>query len=92
MSKLDISILMPVYNGEKYIKKAIESIINQTFQNWELIIVNDGSIDNSAEICDEFTQRDKRIKVIHQENKGVSETRNLLIDTAKGKYIGFVEL
>lgn len=91
MSSIDISILMPVYNGEKYIKKAIDSILNQSFRNWELIIVDDGSTDNSGKICDKFAIEDSRISVIHQENHGISYTRNLLISEAKGKYIGFID-
>lgn len=91
MSSIDISILMPVYNGEKYIEKTVNSVINQSFKNWELIIVNDGSTDNSHVICESLKEKDSRIKVIHKENTGVSNTRNILLDNAKGKYIGFVD-
>lgn len=91
MNEILLSILMPVYNSQEFIKNSIKSVINQTLNNWELIIVNDGSKDKSAQVCDEFSKLDKRIKVIHQDNKGVSYTRNLLINNAKGKYIGFVD-
>ena len=61
-----ISIIVPVYNSEKYLKETIDSILNQTFENFELILINDGSTDHSGEICDEIAQKDKRIKVIHK--------------------------
>lgn len=67
---------MPVYNNEKLLPNAVNSIINQTFSDWELIIVDDGSTDNSSEICDEYARNDERIVVIHKENKGVSSARN----------------
>lgn len=86
-----ISIIVPIYNVEKYLKKCIESIINQTLDDLELILVNDGSEDNSAEICDDYVKRDKRIIVIHKENGGVSSARNAGIDVAKGQFIGFVD-
>ena len=70
------SIVMPVYNNEKLLPNAVNSIINQTFSDWELIIVDDGSTDNSSEICDEYARNDERIVVIHKENKGVSSARN----------------
>lgn len=91
MKELSLSILMPVYNSEKYIKDTIKLIKNQTFTNWELIIVNDGSTDDSREICEDFSKNDSRIKVIHKENTGVSDTRNVAIKNANGKYIGFVD-
>ncbi|MBR4093185.1 MAG: glycosyltransferase family 2 protein [Oscillospiraceae bacterium] len=67
---------MPVYNNEKLLPNAVNSIINQMFSDWELIIVDDGSTDNSSEICDEYARNDERIVVIHKENKGVSSARN----------------
>lgn len=91
MSDVTISILMPVFNAEKYIKAAIESIQAQTFKDWELIIVNDGSNDNSGQVSDDIAKGDKRIKVIHKKNTGVSDTRNILINNAKGRYISFVD-
>lgn len=91
MREVVISILMPVYNSEKYLKESIESIINQTFTQWELIIINDGSTDNSKMICDNLVKVDDRIKVIDKKNTGVSDTRNMSINNASGKYIGFVD-
>lgn len=86
-----ISVIVPVYNIEKYIKKCIESIINQTYNNLEIILVDDGSTDKSGKICDEYALIDKRISVIHKENGGLSDARNCGIDVAKGKYIAFVD-
>ncbi len=87
----EISVVVPVYNCEKYLRKCINSILSQTFSDLELILVNDGSTDKSPEICDEFKLNDKRVKVIHQENKGVSGARNAGLDIAKGNYVGFVD-
>ncbi len=86
-----ISIIIPVYNVEKYIKKCVDSIINQTYKNLEIILVDDGSSDNSGKICDEYKKRDYRIKVIHKENGGLSDARNKGVEIATGKYIGFVD-
>ena len=86
-----ISIIVPVYNVEKYLIRCIESIINQTYKNIEIILVDDGSTDNSSKICDEYKNKDKRIKVIHKINGGLSSARNRGLDIAKGKYIGFVD-
>ena len=88
---IDISILMPVYNAEKYLNETIDTIKNQSFSNWELIIVDDGSTDNSKEICTKLMNDDKRIKYILQENLGVSHTRNVALENAQGKYIVFVD-
>ena len=86
MEKEDlISIVIPVYKVEKYLEKCIESIINQTYKNLEIIIVDDGSPDNCPQMCDEFAKSDKRIKVIHKENGGLSDARNAGIDMATGK-------
>lgn len=86
-----ISVIVPVYKVEKYIRKCIDSIINQTYKNLEIILVDDGSPDNCPQICDEYAQKESRIKVIHQENMGVSVARNNGIEIATGKYIGFVD-
>ncbi len=86
-----ISIIVPVYNSEKYISRCIDSIINQTYINIEIIIVNDGSLDGSGKILDRYAAIDKRIKVFHQKNKGVSSARNIGIKMSKGKYISFVD-
>lgn len=92
MEKEDlISIVIPVYKVEKYLEKCIKSIINQTYKNLEIIIVDDGSPDKCPQMCDEFAQSDKRIKVIHKQNGGLSDARNAGIDVAKGKYITFVD-
>lgn len=88
---LKISIIVPIYNAEDELKKSIDSIINQTIQDLEIILVDDGSRDNSLLICREYEKKDKRIKVIHQENRGVSVARNKGIDIARGEYIGFVD-
>ncbi len=86
-----ISIIVPIYDVERYLPKCIESILNQTFKEFELILVDDGSPDNSGIICDEYSKRDERIKVIHKENGGVSSARNVGLDSALGEYIGFVD-
>lgn len=86
-----ISIIIPVYNVEKYLDKCIESIINQTYNNIEIILVDDGSTDNSGKICDKYREKDNRIKVIHKENGGLSDARNHGLDIAKGKYVTFID-
>ena len=86
-----ISIIVPVYNVEKYLKKCIDSILNQTYSNIEILLIDDGSTDNSGIICDNFKKRDSRIKVVHKKNSGVSSTRNYGLDLATGKYISFVD-
>lgn len=87
----EISVIVPVYNVEEYLYKCIDSILAQTFKNFELILVDDGSPDNCPSICDEYAKKDERIKVIHQENQGLSGARNTGINIAKGKYITFVD-
>ena len=86
-----ISVIVPVYNVEKYLGECIESILSQTYENFELILVDDGSPDNSGKICDEYAEKDNRIRVIHKENGGVSSARNTGLDNAKGEYITFVD-
>ena len=86
-----ISIIVPVYNVDKYLQKCLESIRLQTFQDWECILIDDGSFDKSGEICDEFSKIDSRFKVIHQVNSGVSKARNVGLDIATGDWIGFVD-
>lgn len=86
-----ISIIVPVYNVEEYIEQALDSLINQTYKNIEIIIIDDGSTDNSAIICEKYAEEDKRIVVIHTANNGVAIARNLGINLAKGEYIGFVD-
>ena len=86
-----ISIIVPIYNVGKYLPKCIESILNQTFKNFELILVNDGSTDNSGVVCDDYAKKDTRIKIVHKSNGGVSSARNAGLYVAKGEYIGFVD-
>lgn len=86
-----ISIIVPIYKVENYLRKCIETIMNQTYKNIEIILVDDGSPDNSAQICDEYAQQDNRIVVIHQKNGGLSNARNSGLNIAKGEYIGFVD-
>ncbi len=86
-----ISVIVPIYRVEAYLKECIESIINQTYTNLEIILVNDGSDDNCPKICDEYAKVDSRIKVIHKENGGADEARKVAILQAKGKYIGYVD-
>ncbi|MGL5150607.1 MAG: glycosyltransferase family 2 protein [Clostridium sp.] len=87
----EISIIVPVYKVEKYLRRCIDSILAQTFKNFELILIDDGSPDNCGKICDEYAEEDERVVVIHKENGGQSSARNLGLDIAKGKYIGFVD-
>ena len=86
-----ISVIVPVYNVEKYLTRCVDSIINQTYKNLEIILVDDGSPDNCGAMCDEYAKRDERIKVIHKENGGPSSARNDGLDIATGDYIGFVD-
>lgn len=86
-----ISIIVPVYKAEQYLPQCIESILAQTFADFELILVDDGSPDNSGAICDTYAQKDSRIKVIHKENAGVSAARNAALDIASGTYIMFCD-
>jgi glycosyltransferase involved in cell wall biosynthesis len=82
-----ISLICPVYKAEAYIRRSIDSVLSQTFENWELILIDDGSPDNSGRICDEYATKDKRIRVFHNLNKGVSATRQFGLDHARGEYI-----
>lgn len=86
-----ISIIVPVYNVEPYLRKCLDSIIGQSFKDFEVIIVNDGSTDNSKHICDEYARIDNRVTVIHKENGGLSSARNAGIQIARGEFIGFVD-
>lgn len=86
-----ISIIIPVYNVEKYITKCIDSILNQTVSDWELILINDGSKDKSGEICDKYAASNNKIKVIHQTNRGVSKSRNIGIKVANGEFLCFID-
>lgn len=91
MNKIIISVIVPVYNVEKYLEKCIKSILCQTFTQFELILVNDGSLDKSPSICDDYSKIDSRVKVIHKENKGLGSSRNVGINASKGQYLTFVD-
>ena len=86
-----VSIIVPIYNAENYIRRCIDSILNQEFTDFELILADDGSKDASGAICDEYAKKDPRIHVIHKKNTGVSDTRNLAIAQAKGTYLQFLD-
>lgn len=91
MNTPKISIIMPVYNSGSYLKTAVDSILNQSFREIELILVDDGSTDGSPERCDEYARKDSRVVVIHQKNGGICNARNAALKIAKGEYIGFAD-
>lgn len=91
MDKIFISIIVPVYNVEKYLRECLDSISQLKAFSWEAILVDDGSTDTSGQICDEYAKQDSRFRVIHQKNAGVSAARNAGLDAAKGKWIWFVD-
>ncbi len=92
MKKSDmVSVIVPIYNSEKYLRRCLDSIVNQSYKNIEIILIDDGSTDKSGNICDEYAEKDKRIKVVHQKNRGASVARNVGIGNAKGKWITFVD-
>jgi len=91
MNNIKISVIIPVYNVENYLRQCLDSIINQTLKEIEIICINDGSTDSSKQILEEYALKDERIKIINQKNKGVSAARNTGIDAATGEYIGFVD-
>ncbi len=86
-----ISIIIPVYNAAHYLKETVESVLSQTYSDFELILINDGSTDSSGELCDELATQDSRIRVVHKQNGGVASARNRGLDEAKGEYIGWVD-
>ena len=86
-----ISIIIPIYNVEQYLPQCLDSIINQTYKNLEIILINDGSTDNSGKICDNYAKVDNRIHVFHKKNEGVSSARNLGLEKCTGDFIGFVD-
>ena len=90
MSKL-VSIIVPVYKVEQYLKRCMDSVLNQTYKNIEIILVNDGSPDNCPALCDKYAKIDSRVRVIHKENGGLSSARNVALDSVKGDYIFFVD-
>lgn len=91
MENTKVSIVVPVYKVEKYLERCVDSIINQTYRNLEIILVDDGSPDSCPAMCDKFAEKDSRIIVIHKENGGLSDARNAGLDIARGEYIGFVD-
>lgn len=91
MNKNMISIIVPVYNVENKVNRCLDCLVNQTYKNIEMLLIDDGSTDNSGQICDEYAKKDKRIKVIHKQNGGVSSARNVGIKEASGKYLMFVD-
>lgn len=86
-----VSVILPIYNVEKYLERCISTIINQTYRNLEIILIDDGSTDLSADICDKWAAKDKRIKVVHKKNAGLGMARNTGIDNVSGKYVFFVD-
>jgi len=86
-----ISVIVPVYKVEQYLRQCIESILNQTYQDLEILLIDDGSPDRCGIICEEYAKKDPRIKVFHTENHGLSAARNVGLQIAKGEYIGFVD-
>ncbi len=86
-----ISVIVPVYNVELYLRKCLDNIVEQTYRDLEILVIDDGSTDGSGRICDEFSERDERIRVYHTENHGLSAARNLGIENANGEYLGFVD-
>lgn len=91
MTQPKISIIVPVYNSEKYLCGCIDSILSQSFRDFELILVDDGSRDSSQRICDDYAQKDSRVKVIHKENGGVSSARNAGLSAVRGGYLAFID-
>lgn len=88
---MKLSIIVPVYNAEKYLNRCVDSILNQTFADFELLLIDDGSTDKSGQICDEYAENDSRVKVTHSANQGAATARNTGLDMVAGEYIGFVD-
>lgn len=86
-----VSVIVPIYKVERYLKECVDSIINQTYKNLEIILVDDGSPDKSGEIADSYAEKDGRVRVIHKENGGLSDARNVGIESAKGEYISLID-
>ena len=91
MTTLKLSIIIPVYNVAEWLSETVDSILAQTFRDFELVLVDDGSTDGSGELCDQYAAGDNRIRVIHQKNAGVSVARNVGVAAARGDYIGFTD-
>ena len=88
---IKISIIIPVYNVEKYLATCLDSVINQTYKNLEILLIDDGSTDSSGLICEQYSKKDTRIKTIHKKNGGLSDARNVGISYASGDYISFID-
>lgn len=86
-----ISVIVPIYKVEQYLNRCVQSIVDQTYKNLEIILVDDGSPDNSPAMCDAWAEKDDRVQVVHKKNGGVSSARNAGLDAANGAYIGFVD-
>ena len=91
MEKPLISVIVPVYNVKQYLRRCVDSILKQTYENIEIVLIDDGSTDESGAICDRYAQKDVRVKVIHKENGGVSSARNEGLKYIKGKYVNFLD-
>ena len=89
MSEFKLSVVIPVYNGEKYLRECVDSILSQTFRNFEIVLVNDGSTDSTASICDEYTTQHDNVVVVHQNNQGINKTRRNGVRNARGEWITF---
>lgn len=88
---MKLSVVIPVYNAQFYLENCIESILNQNFEDFELLLINDGSTDSTLDICQEYERKDKRIRVFNKTNSGVSDTRNYAINKIKGEYVLFID-
>ena len=86
-----ISIIIAVFNNEQYLPACLDTVLAQTYSDWELILIDDGSTDGTGSVCDKYAKTDPRISVIHQENQGLSDSRNKAMRLARGKYIGFID-
>ena len=91
MRSFTFSIIVPVYNSESFIKVCLDSILEQTYPDFELLLIDDGSTDRSGEICDKYAGKDSRIRVFHEKNEGVSASRNKGLEMASGRYVNFVD-
>ena len=91
MSNIKVSVIVPVFNVESYLNESLDSILNQTLKDIEIICINDGSTDNSLDILETYSKKDKRIKIISKENEGQGVARNVGLDNAQGEYISFVD-
>ena len=86
-----ISVIVPIYNVEKYLARCVDSIVNQTYKNLEIILVDDGSPDLCPQMCDDYAEKDSRIKVVHKKNGGLSDARNAGMAVSTGEYISFID-